>query len=331
MQIKGYNELDPNDVLQLHSTCFFWFFRPSQVRRLLNEDPRVRDMFGVYAVEDERVLGEVGTLTFPLETRSGTTDAGGIWGVATMPHSTRKGIARRLMEEAADRFREKGIRYSFLFTGRQLVAYDLYRKLDYQDLVPFRRGFKVCREAKEPALNGRRMDPESTHSELEGMTIDIVKPAGEANINGLFRINTEGLLGCVHRPDRFVEIRNLWEWKKIGFAALLGENGNQWGYILGTREGDVIGIDEVSVPNPGRIPDAVRLLEHHFDPEHIWFNWQSRMSNVEAFSSYGFDHVENSYGYLMVKDLEGDTDTDAIRAELGLDDDIFQMSSVDEF
>lgn len=136
MRIVPYDEiLDPADFLQLMLVGFGWAATPERVEQSRRADARRRDPYGYAAYVGRTLAGFVGTMDIPVRTLDGRVETAlGIHHVATRAEFCRQGIAARLFEHAHRVYRERGRRFSFLYTSRSLVAWALYRKLGYVDL-----------------------------------------------------------------------------------------------------------------------------------------------------------------------------------------------------
>ncbi len=137
MRVVPYDELrNPDGFLQLMVATFWWAAHPNLIVEMRQNDERFRDPFGYALVCGRTPVGFVGTADIPVRLADGSTEkALGIHHVATLPDYARRGIALRLLEHVEDEYRQKGYRFSFLFTSRTLVAWHLYRKIGYQDLA----------------------------------------------------------------------------------------------------------------------------------------------------------------------------------------------------
>jgi predicted acetyltransferase len=227
MDIVTYRELkQKDDFMMLMDLAFWWPLSPKAMEERITSDVRLKDgPVGFCAVEDDRLVGHAGVMDIPTKTAEGKTETvGGIWGVATNPSSARRGISKRLMEKAHDYFRSKNYRFSFLCTGRTIIAYAFYRKLGYAEVEPvnqFKGAFKVLDRAE----SGRRsVSP----------TID------PARIYRLYRKFVEGKTGFVIRQEDFATLHA----KRKKFdekISIFKENG----YALLTESQDVTKVQEL--------------------------------------------------------------------------------------
>jgi GNAT superfamily N-acetyltransferase len=135
-KIVTYDELqDHNGFLLLMEAAFWWLVSPQRIAEVRKLDPRLRDQYGFGLLKGKELVGFVGVMDIPVKTRDGKKEtAVGIHHVATHPAYSRQGISTRLFEYVHDYYRQRGYRFSFLFTSRSLVAWSLYCKLGYEDV-----------------------------------------------------------------------------------------------------------------------------------------------------------------------------------------------------
>jgi GNAT superfamily N-acetyltransferase len=151
MKIVTYWDLESkNGLLPLMEQGFGWPFNEREFGRFIRIDPRLRNgSVSFCALEDERVVSYVGVMDLPTRTLSGKTECvGGIYGVATLPGYTRRGLSTALLEAAHEYFEGRGYRFSVLNTSPVLVAYSLYRKLGYTDVYNYPSAYKILKTAK---------------------------------------------------------------------------------------------------------------------------------------------------------------------------------------
>ncbi|MFQ6106959.1 MAG: GNAT family N-acetyltransferase [Thermoplasmata archaeon] len=159
MKVAYYDEADHDEVLAMNLHAFNWPFTEATVEKYLKRDSRWMDLVAIYAVEGGRTVGQVIPLRIPSRTSEGLEAVGGIAGVTVVPDMARRGIATVLMKEAHCIFRENDIRTSFLLTAESLVAYALYLKLGYIDVLSLGGAQKFVgapRRPKDMALRSYR-------------------------------------------------------------------------------------------------------------------------------------------------------------------------------
>src|SRR5512144_2447155 len=128
MKICDYDEVDPLQVLHLSMLALEFPLTPERAAHIRRTDRRPLHCFTVNAIEDDRVLGQVGVFRLPMISTEGREDVGGVWAVSTHPQHAGRGIASLLLEEAHTRMRSAGLRFSTLGTDRFRVAHQLYRQ-----------------------------------------------------------------------------------------------------------------------------------------------------------------------------------------------------------
>lgn len=154
MQILPHKELESKEtLLPLMDNAFGWPYNPRMNEKLGKIDPRLRNSpIGFCAIENKRAIGYVGVMDLATRTLDGNVEyVGGIYGVATLPSHARKGISTTLMNRVHEHFRERNYRFSFLCTGHTLVAYAMYKKLGYTDLLERPSAYKVLNPKKAKA------------------------------------------------------------------------------------------------------------------------------------------------------------------------------------
>jgi predicted acetyltransferase len=314
MRILEYDEVDEQQVLELNLTCFGWFLTPKQVKTIRKVDKHVPDYFSLYAVEKEEILSQVGVVTVDTQTKHGVEEVGHIWGVCTKPSAARKGSAKKLMEETHARLLTDDIKYSFLGTGKSLVAYNLYRQLGYVDFVDLNWGMKRCKPIKQSDID-----------------VTFASDTKDESFADLFTKYSNGLLGFVHRPKNFLQVRKAWSWMPISMSGIFRKGKKHIGYVLGSREGKVVRIRELCCPRIEDTKRCIEALEIKFKPKYMTVSWMSRSCITKEFIKSGFKRIDESWGAFMIKDLEGKHKIDQIQSAYGIEEDKFQMTTIDEY
>jgi len=307
--------VDGQHVLELNLICFGWFLSPDQVKLIRKVDKkRVPGYFALYAVEKEEVLSQMGVVTVDTQCIHGIEKIGFIWGVCTKPSAARKGLAKKLMEEAHAKLLGEDIRYSFLGTAKSLVAYNLYRGLGYSEFTIIDRGIKVCKPRK-------RVDKDITFtSTLKNDTIV-----------DLFKEYSKDLMGFVKRPKNFLQVRKAWSWMPYNLVGLFKENKNPIGYIIASKEGKVIKIRELCCPKIEDLQRCINTLEKEYKPNHMLLEWIIGSYLEKDFVKSGFKLFTDSWGVLMAKDLKERHNINQIRKLYGIEEEKFHMTSIDEY
>jgi GNAT superfamily N-acetyltransferase len=151
MKILSYRDLESKDgLLPLLDHAFNWVFNQHEFENIMKIDPRLKDgPIGFCAVENERIIGHVGVMDLVTRTVEGKVEyVGGLYGVATLPGYTRRGVSTALMNTAHQYFKEKNYRFSLLATSPALIAHEFYRKLGCMDLIEYPSAYKVVKVKK---------------------------------------------------------------------------------------------------------------------------------------------------------------------------------------
>jgi len=146
MKVVTYRELESTDgLLPLLDHAFKWVFNQKEFDALIKIDPRLKNgPVSLCAIENGQIIGHVGIADVATRTLHGDLEyVGGLYGVATLPSHTRKGVCTALMDRAHQYFKEKHYRFSFLSTSPAFIAHDFYKKLGYIDLTEYPSAHKV--------------------------------------------------------------------------------------------------------------------------------------------------------------------------------------------
>ncbi|UCB52144.1 MAG: GNAT family N-acetyltransferase, partial [Candidatus Zixiibacteriota bacterium] len=209
--------------------------------------------------------------------------------VATSPNQARRGISKILMEKAHHYFRSKNYRFSFLCTGRTIIAYAFYRKLGYAEVEPvnqFKGVFKVLDKAETPAKNvSPTIDPEKIYR--------------------MYRKFMEGRTGFVIRQEDFITMfakRKRFDEKRSIFK----ENG----YALLTENQGVTKVQELVAFDKPTYEDLIDEIEQTAKAgviNHVVTGEQL----LGVYKSKGYRTQIGEHGVMMVKNLT-DVDIDEV-------------------
>jgi hypothetical protein len=312
MKILEYDEVESQQVLGLSLTCFNWYLGPDEVKTIRRVDRRVPDYFALYAVEKEEVLSQAGVVILDTRCDHGVEKVGFVWGVCTKLNAARKGFAGQLIEEVHARLASDDIGYSFLGTGKSLVAYNLYRKLGYMDFISMDRALKISKDKKQNEVAFSISKSNDT----------IVK---------LFHEYSRNLLGFIKRPDNFLEVRKAWSWMPYDTIGVFSVEEEPIGYLVASREGKILKIRELVCPEADDVQRCVSSLESELNCDSILYDSIIGTSGKEEIIKSGFNIPDGSWGVLMVKDLKEIQTIADIRRSYGIDQGRFHMTSIDEY
>src|SRR5512136_1205739 len=107
MRILTYQQLDQKkSLLPLMDQAFGWPLDPMEFDKNIKADPRLRDSgVGFCAATEGKTVAYVGVMDLDTRTVDNKTErVGGIYGVATLPGQTRKGMCTALLNRAHEHF-----------------------------------------------------------------------------------------------------------------------------------------------------------------------------------------------------------------------------------
>jgi len=151
MKILTYRDLISRDgLIPLLDHAFNWVFNQKQFDYFIKVDPRLKNgPICFCAVENGELIGHVGVMDLTTRTLNGEIEhTGGLYGVATLPGHTQKGVCTALMEKAHEYFKEKHYRFSFLSTSPALIAHSFYKNLGYLDIVEYPSAYKAFQKKR---------------------------------------------------------------------------------------------------------------------------------------------------------------------------------------
>jgi len=286
MEIRTYRELKSTDeLLPLLDHAFRWTFNRRSFEQVAKMDPRLKDSpIGFCGLENGHIIGFAGVMDLPTRTLKGNVEhVGGVYGVATLPGQTRKGICTALFERVHEYFREKGYRFSVLGTNHTIVAYGLYRKLGYADLFECPSAYKLIKtkQTKPPEKETDKPDLDKMlkiyNERVKGKTGFVVRDAA------YFKLlkKTEGFTQkeCIVDKEGYVlfkEVKGMWV-NGIWIRELAALNAKQMNKLL----------DKAEAKAKEMIYDRAVMDE----------------KLLQVYRSRGYMVQERSHGVMMVKPL----------------------------
>jgi len=247
MEILTHKEIESKEaLLPLMDNAFGWPFNPRMYERLVKIDSRLRNsLVGFCAVENGRAIGYVGVMDLATRTLNGNVEyVGGIYGVATLPSHARKGISTALMNRVHEHFRERKYRFSFLCTSHTLVAYTMYQKLGYTDLLERPSAYKVLNQKKAKATMEQRSGKLDFDKLLRVYNEFVKDKTGfvirdKAYLTMLKKTSYFGGKDCIIEEDGYVILRNnvggTWS-KATWIRELVALNPKEMNRLLGLVE-----------------------------------------------------------------------------------------------
>lgn len=309
MKILEYDDVDPLHVLQLNMLALEFALTPEHVAHIRRTDPRPFPFFAIYAVEDDKVLGQVGVFRLPMVSTEGREDVGGVWAVSTHPQYAGRGVASFLLDEAHARMREAGLRFSTLETNRYRVAYRLYQQHGYEDLQVLATALAHWNTAHQP-------------------TRLIARPPGSEGFNlvdSIFKNVASSYLGFAWRHTPFTHLRNKVD---MGDVWILWKDNQPVGYALAQKSKSLLNISSVLFSKGTEITEAVAALVNEAKTEYVKVKI-TRQVEIAGLREAGYQIAYPNWEAFMLKSLSSHVTVNDARRLFGIGTDHFLISWLD--
>jgi GNAT superfamily N-acetyltransferase len=309
MRIEVYDNLNPLSVLQLNLLALDFALTPEHVALLRQSDPRPFPCLAIYAVEEDAILGQVGIFRLPMISTEGREDVGGIWAVSTHPQSAGRGIASRLLDEAHNRMREAGLRFSTLGTNRYRVAYKLYRQHGYEETNVWATALTRWETAHQPTrLRANRLGSE-----------------GYEFVEQLFTNIAQDYLGFAWRHIPFSRLRSKVDPKDIW---ILHENNQTIGYALASLGKNLLKISNLVLQKGSDANEAVAAVAAQLKSDYVQVDL-SRPTEITSLARAGYHVAHPNWDAFMVKPLLPEVSFEDAQRLFGMGTDQFLISWLD--
>ena len=310
MNIFEYNNVDPISVLHLTMLALGFPFTPEHAAHIRDMDPRPFPFFTVNAVEDDRVLGQVGVFRLPMISMEGGEDVGGVWAVSTHPNYAGRGIASALLDEAHTRMRDAGLRFSTLGTSRSGVSHKLYQRHGYVDMNVWATALTRWDAAHQPT----RLRAQSPG------------PKGYDFVEKLFADLASDYLGFAWRHTPFARLRDKVNLEEIW---VLWENNAVVGYAFARKEKSLLFISVQVLRMDVNATEAIAAITSELKAPYVQVSL-SRPSDIDSLRRAGWQVAHPDWSAFMVKPLLPDLTAEDARRLFGIGTDRFLISWLDE-
>lgn len=308
MKILEYNQVDPMQALDVTMLALGFAMTPAYVEHLRLTDPRPFPCLTVNAVEDDRVLAQVGLFRLPMVSLEGREDIGGVWAVSTHPAHAEREAASALLEEAHARMRAAGLRFFSLGTNRYRTAYRLYQRHGYVETNVWATAMARWETAHQPTRLGAQPAGPEGYDLVEEIFSDLAR-----DYTGF---------AWRHHPFarlRLVGLQDIW---------ILCENSQPVGYALTRADQTFLTITNLVLKMGMDPAEAVSALTANIRTDYVQVRI-SRPSEIESLRQAGYRIAHPDWDTFMVKPLiPGITAAVAIRL-LGIGTDRFLISWLD--
>ena len=263
--------------------AFGWPFDPLEFDKNIKADPRLMDSgVGFCGVIEGKTVAYVGVMDLATRTVDNKVErTGGIYGVATLPGHTRKGICTALLNRAHEHFKEKDCRFSFLTTSPTIVAHGLYEKLGYFDVTSFPGVYKV----KEKPNKQKTVKREK---------------ASKLNLTRMLEIYREYVknkTGFVARDETYMKM--LVKTHEIAAKECITI---EKGYVIFKKDKKQVRIRELVANDKKEMNELIGIVEDK--AQNVIYGRDVLDATLrEAYADRGFTVLNSGHGVLMVKEL----------------------------
>lgn len=309
MKILEYSDVDPLSVLHLTRLALDFALTPVHAAHIRHTDPRPFPCFTVNAVEDDKVLGQVGVFRLPMISTEGREDVGGVWAVSTHPNYAGRGIASALLDEAHARMREAGLRFSTLGTSRSGVSHRLYQRHGYADMNVWATALTRWERAHQPTrLRAQHVGPE-----------------GYDFVEKLFTDLACDYLGFAWRHTPFAPLRDK---VKLDEIWILWENNAVVGYVFARKEKSILLVNVQVLCIDINAMEAIAAIASELKAPYVQVV-MSRPSDIDSLRRAGWQVAHPDWSAFMVKPLLPDMTAEDACQLFGIGTDRFLISWLD--
>ena len=309
MKILDYDEVNPLQVLHLTMLALDFPLTPEHAAHIRQTDPRPFPCFTVNAVENDRVLGQVGVFRLPMISTEGREEVGGVWAVSTHPNHAGRGIASALLDEAHTRMRDAGLRFSTLGTDRSRVSYRLYQRHGYIDMNVWATALTRWETAHQP-----------THLRA--------RPPGSDGYDFVEKLFTDlacDYLGFAWRHTPFARLRDKVNREEIW---VVWENNAVVGYVFVRKQTSMLLISIQVLRMDIHATEAIAAIVSELKVPYVQVSI-SRPSDIDSLRRAGWQVAHPDWGAFMVKPLLPNMTAQDARHLFGIGTDRFLISWLD--
>ncbi|HSB66326.1 MAG TPA: GNAT family N-acetyltransferase [Anaerolineales bacterium] len=309
IKILGYDDVDPLQALNLNLIALDFALTPERAAQIRRTDLRPFPCFTINAVKDNVVVGQVEVSRLPMVSSEGREDVGGVWAVSTLPQHAGYAIASTLLEEAHNRMRDAGLRFSTLRTNRSHISYRLYKRYGYVDMNIWATGLARWETAHQPT----RLQSVSVGSS----EYDLVKRVF-VNVAGDY-------LGFAWRHTPFAHFRDELRTEDI---RILCENNRPIGYALASVNQSILFVCDLVLRMGVNPAEAIAALASQVRTAYVQVKI-NRPVEIASLRQAGYQVTHPDWSAFMLKPLIPKVTVEDARRLFGIDTDRFLISWLD--
>lgn len=310
MEFKTYNEVDPEQVLDLNLACFGWLLDRRTVKRVRNYDPYCPEWFAYYLTDGDDIKAQVGATYPKIKTSEGVMTVGFIWGVGTLPIYARQGLSKKLMNRVHEQMEEDGVDLFILSTWSGLVAHSLYEKLGYVDITEFEWGIRKGHKWKKNEIR------------------TVVRKHKINDWERLYKESSRNCYGFVLRYPNYLRARRSWDDRIISHSCTFMKDATAVGYALINVDQKRLNVMEMFCPDMKYYKDCLIALENEFPKPYVSRSMHGRADISKAFEDFGIQ-TQIGYGTLMTRWSKKKTGAKELKKLMGIDKGMFQATGLD--
>jgi len=309
MKILEYDEVDPLKVMDVNKLALDFALSPERVTGIRQTDPRPFPCLAVYAVDGETVMGQIGIFRLPMISTQGREDVGGIWAVSTHPEYMRIGVASLLLDEAHNRMRDAGLRFSTLGTDRFRLAYNFYHKHGYQETNIWATALSRWETAHQPT----RLRAQPLGSK------------GFEFVEKIFQDIAQEYLGFAWRYTPFASLRYSVDPADIW---ILFENNRIVGYVFARIEKTHLSISNILIRRNTVVVEAIAAITAELKSAYVQVKL-SRPIEITSLRNAGYHVAHPNWESFMIKPLVPELSFQDAQELFGFGTDQFLISWLD--
>lgn len=312
MKTVDYDQADPLGVLHLNLVSLGYSLTPERVALIRQLDVRPFPFFAIYAIEDDIVAGQVGVYRLQVVTTHGLEAVGGACAVCTHPAFSGRGIATRLMEEAHERMRAAGLRFSTLGTARHRAAYALYRRLGYEDVYTVR----TTMARRVGVRSDTRLRAERLGADQLDLTDDVFKRAAA------------GRLGFAWRHTGFIPMMASTGDIDAEAVWLLWDGDAPVGYAIAQPSEQVLMVSNLLLVEGADAAEAIAAMARALAVAYMSVRIDHE-SVATSLRQAGYPPAQPGWGVFMMKPLTPEVTVEEARSLLAIGTERFLISDID--
>lgn len=305
MKILEYKDIDPLSIVRLNLLNISFALESEPVGQFYRSDQGKFPFIGLYAVDENDVLGQVGIFQLPMFTNNALEEVGVVWALITHPAYTRRGIASYLLNESHSRMRAAGLRFSSLGVNRSQVAYNFFQYHGYEEMQSMATAIAHWETAHQPTRLFAQLPGRGEFDQIE----KIFKNFKNSYIANPWR-NTP--IAMLHTKMVQGNVWYLWENKQLV------------GYAVTQSNKTILSIKSLFLLHNTELTEAVAALVAEIKTSYVKVNI-SRPVDIASLRHSGYQIIHPNWDAFMLKTLDPRVTVEDARDLFGIGTDRFMI------